>query len=115
MAQETHGRERPEGQGGQQGSSEAIYEQAREAMSGAADRASEMWDGAVDQGARYYRDTARAVGNADASTFAMLPLGAAAGYAIGWVAHGQRWSEDRQLPDYARKRMRYGDTSRHRY
>jgi hypothetical protein len=111
MADQTNQNPHPPGQG----TSEGVYEQAREAVSDAADRASEMWDGAVDQGTKYYRDTTRAISNADVSMFAMLLLGAAAGYAIGWVAHGSRWSEQREVPDYARTRSRYGQVSRGRY
>ena len=67
---------------GQRGS-EGIYEQASEAVSNVADRASEMWDDAYDQGARYYRD----VGG---STIGAVIVAGAVGYALAWLVHGHQ-------------------------
>jgi hypothetical protein len=93
MAQQPQTGERRQNQGAQDRPSEGVYDQAREAMSGAADRASEMWDEAVEQGTRYYRDTTRAVSSPDAGTFAMLILGAAVG--CNWLG-GTRTEVERR-------------------
>jgi hypothetical protein len=69
----------------EQGGSEGIYDQASETLSNAADRASDMWDGAYEQGARYYRD----VGG---STIGAVLLAGAVGYAVAWLVHGQQSS-----------------------
>jgi hypothetical protein len=61
--------------------SEALYEQASDAMSNMADRASEMWDEAYDRGARYYRD-------ADGSAIAAAIVAGAVGYALAYLIHG---------------------------
>jgi len=66
-----------------QSGSEGIYEQASEALSNVADRASEMWDDAYDQGARYYRE----VGG---STIGAIIVAGAVGYALAWLVHGNQ-------------------------
>ena len=83
------------------------------AMSDMANRASEMWDDAYDQGARYYREGTRAVSNVDGTSISMLLLGGALGYAIAWMVHGEGSNQRRELPDYARTRAGYGRDSRH--
>src|SRR5215203_3349464 len=72
-------REQRAGQSGAEG----IYEQASDAVSNVADRASEMWDDAYDQGARYYRD----VGG---STIGAVIVAGAVGYALAWLVHGHQ-------------------------
>lgn len=73
-----------------QGGAEQLYDQARNAMSDVADRASEMWDDAYDQGARYYREGSRAVANIDGSAIAFALVAGLAGYALAYVIHGQQ-------------------------
>jgi hypothetical protein len=81
MASGTQGPPNLGGQRSGQSGSEGIYDRASEAVSNVADRASEMWDEAYDQGARYYRD----VGG---STIGAVILAGAVGYALAWLVHG---------------------------
>ncbi len=98
----------PRGDGPQ--SSGNLYGQATEAMSDVADRASEMWDEAYDQGQRYYREGSRMVGNVGGSTLAIALVAGAVGYAIAYMAHGQRsYSGRESVPDYARTRGGHGN------
>jgi hypothetical protein len=60
-----------------------MYEQASEAVANVADRASDMWDGAYEQGARYYRD----VGG---STMGAVIVAGVVGYALAWLIHGEQ-------------------------
>ena len=87
-----------------QGEAAGIYDQASEALSNVADRASGMWDEAYDQGARYYRD----VGG---STIGAVLVAGAVGYALAWLIHGEQsysgrnWSAGmRHYPDDQRRR-----------
>ena len=70
---------------------EGLYEQASDAMSEMADRASDMWEGAYDRGARYYRD-------ADGSAVVTAIVAGTIGYALAYLIHvyqpslGQDWS-----------------------
>jgi len=73
-----------------QSGSEGIYEQASEAVSNVADRASEVWDDAYDQGARYYRD----IGG---STIGAVIVAGAVGYALAWLVHGNQSYSGRSL------------------
>jgi len=77
-------------QGPQAGGSFA--DQAQSAMRGVADRASDMWDDASDQGARYYRQGSRAIGNVDGTTAGGLFAAGAIGFAIAWLIFGQSHS-----------------------
>jgi len=83
MASGTQGSPNVRDQRAGQSGSEGIYEQASEAVSNVADRASEMWDDAYDQGARYYRD----VGG---STIGGVIIAGAVGYALAWLVHGNQ-------------------------
>ena len=76
----SQGRRKNQGGDGPQGGAEHIYEQARDAMSGVADRASEMWDDVYDQGERYYREGSRAVSNIEGTALAFALVVGAAGY-----------------------------------
>lgn len=80
MASANQGQSRTSDQYRGQGGSEGVYEQASEAVSNVADRASEMWGDAYDQGARYYRD----VGG---STIGAVLVAGAVGYAVAWLVH----------------------------
>ena len=91
MATGTQGQRNVQGEHSDQGESEGLYERAGEALSDAADRASEMWDGAYDQGARYYRD----VGG---GTLGAVVVAAAVGYAVAWLIHGQTYSRGASYP-----------------
>ena len=104
MASGTQGSGNVRDQRAGQSGAEEIYEQASEAVSNVADRASEMWDDAYDQGARYYRD----VGG---STIGAVIVAGAVGYALAWLVHGnQSYSgPDRATSDreYRRDRNRW--------
>src|SRR5687767_2254159 len=65
------------------GGPESMYEQASEAVSNVADRASDMLDDAYEQGARYYRD----VGG---STMGAVIVAGVVGYALAWLIHGEQ-------------------------
>ena len=67
-----------------------IYEQATHAMSNVADRASELWDDAYDQGERYYRQGSRVVSNMGGGTVALMLLVGTIGYALAWMIHGDQ-------------------------
>jgi len=79
---------------GPQGGAEHLYEQARDAVSGVAERASEMWDDVYDQGERYYREGSRAVSNIDGSALAFALIVGVAGYALAYLIHGQQSWQD---------------------
>ncbi len=72
-------------------------------MSDMADRASDMWDGAYEQGARYYRE-------ADGSVVATAIVAGVIGYALAYLIHsyepgrGRDWS--RTSRDYGREHNR---------
>ena len=83
MATGTQGQDYVRDQGSTQGWSESAYDQASEAMSNVADRASDMWDGAYNQGARYYRDLG-------GSTIGAVLVAGAVGYALAWLIHGEQ-------------------------
>ncbi len=68
--------------------SEGVYQQATDAMSDMADRASEMWDEAYDRGARYYRD-------ADGSAIITAIVAGAVGYGLAYLIHGYQSSSGR--------------------
>ena len=59
-------------------------------MSNVADRASELWDDAYDQGERYYRQGSRVVSNMDGGTVALMLLVGTIGYALAWMIHGDQ-------------------------
>jgi hypothetical protein len=81
---------------GPQGGAEHLYEQARDAVSGVAERASEMWDDVYDRGERYYREGSRRVSNVDASALAFALIVGVAGYALAYLIHGQQsWQDNR--------------------
>jgi hypothetical protein len=61
--------------------SEGVYQQATEAMSNMADRASDMWDDAYDRGAHYYR-------KADGGTLGAVIAAGLVGYALAYLIHG---------------------------
>ena len=101
----TQGRRGSQGGDGKQGGAEHIYEQARDAMSGVAERASEMWDDVYDQGERYYREGSRAVSNIDGTALAFALVVGAAGYALAYLIHGQQsWQQDRTRRRHGRER-----------
>jgi hypothetical protein len=83
MASGTQGSANVRDQRAGQCGSEGIYEQASDAVSNVADRASEIWDDAYDQGARYYRE----VGG---STIGAVIVAGAVGYALAWLVHGSQ-------------------------
>jgi hypothetical protein len=68
-------------QGTPREASEGVYQQATDAMSDIADRASDMWDDAYDRGARYYR-------NADGGTVGAVIAAGLVGYALAYLIHG---------------------------
>jgi hypothetical protein len=76
----------------------SFSDQAQSAMRGAADRASEMWDEAYEQGEQYYRQGSRAIGNLDLDgpMLGALFVGGAVGFAIAWLMFGQhsRFADD---------------------
>ncbi len=95
-------------------------EQATEALTFMAGSASEMAQGAYDQGRRYAREAAerypqagryyqksRQVAQAYAPENPMLTLllGAAVGYGMAWVIHHKGWRSERPVPDYARTKQ----------
>ena len=100
MATETQAqRARP--QGSPQSGSEGIYEQATDAMSNMADRASDMWDEAYDRGARYYRE--------DGSVVIAAIVAGLAGYALAYLIHGDQASSGRN------RSMTFRDDNREQY
>jgi hypothetical protein len=68
-------------QGSPREESQGVYQQATDAMSNVADRASDMWEEAYDRGARYYR-------NADGSAIGSVIVGGLVGYALAYLIHG---------------------------
>ena len=81
-----------------------LYNKAKDASRYVADRASEIWDEAYDEGRRYYREGSRAVGDLDGSTVATALVAAALGYALAYLIHRQSSSPRAGVPDYARMR-----------
>ena len=67
-------------EGSPHATSEGLYGQATDAMSNMADGASEMWDEAYRQGARYYRE-------ADGSTLSAAIVAGLVGYALAYLIH----------------------------
>ena len=63
-------------------------------MRNVADSASELWDGAYEQGERYYRQGSRAVGNLDATTLSGLFVAGAVGFGLAWLLFGQQHRTD---------------------
>jgi ElaB/YqjD/DUF883 family membrane-anchored ribosome-binding protein len=101
--------------------------QATEALGSAASSASEMAQGAYEQGRRYAKDAAErypqagdyyrksreaAQAYAPENPMLTLLLGAAIGYGMAWIIHHKGWRDDKQVPDHARTGDRYG--SKHR-
>jgi len=86
--------------------SEGLYEQASDAMSDVADRASDMWDEAYDRGARYYRD-------ADGSAIITAIVAGAVGYGLAYLVHGYQSSSGRDWSTASRHHRR--DQSRRDY
>ena len=85
-----------------------MYEQATHAMSNVADRASELWDDAYDQGERYYRQGSRVVSNMDGGTVALMLLVGTIGYALAWMIHGdQSYSSRNWAGSQSSNRHRY--------
>ena len=81
--------------GARRGEDESFTERARDVMRGAGDDASEMWADAYEQGERYYRQGAQAVGNLDGATIGGLIAAGALGFAIGWMVFGRpSYSDD---------------------
>jgi hypothetical protein len=95
--------------------------QATEALGSIAGSASEMAQGAYDQGRRYAREAADRYpqaervyreGNRVVREYApenpmlTLLLGAAIGYGTAWMIHHRNWREERHVPDYASTRDR---------
>ena len=82
--------------GGQaaRGGSGSIPDQAQSAVRSVADSASELWDGAYEQGERYYRQGSRAVGNLDATTLSGLFVAGAVGFGLAWLLFGQQHRTD---------------------
>ena len=96
--------------------------QATEALGSLAGSASEMAQGAYDQGRRYareaadrypqaervYRESSRVVREytPENPTLTLL-LGAAIGYGMAWMIHHRNWREERHVPDYAKTRGRH--------
>ena len=86
--------------------SEGVYQQATEAMSDVADRASDMWEEAYDRGARYYRE-------ADGSAIATAIVAGAVGYGLAYLIHGYQSSSARDWSTASRHHGR--DQSRRDY
>ena len=86
MATGTQGQGNVRDQRSAQGGSESIYDQAGEAISNIAERASDLWDDAYEGGAR-------AIGNVGGVTLGALVVAGAVGYGIAWLAHGQQWHQ----------------------
>jgi hypothetical protein len=106
-AQAGGGSQSRSGSQGSQGG-ESFADQAQSAVRGVADRASDMWDDASDQGARYYRQGSRAIGNIDGTTAGGLFTAGAIGFAIAWLIFGQSHSSR----DVARGMSRSSDQYR---
>ena len=86
MATGTQGQGNARDQRSSQGGSESVYDQASEAISSVAERASDLWDDAYEGGAR-------AIGNVGGVTLGALVVAGAVGYGIAWLAHGQQWQQ----------------------
>ena len=88
------------------GGSGSAYDQASDAMSGVAGRASDLWDDAYDQGQRYYRQGSRAIGALDSAAFAGLIAAGALGFAIAWMmfSHRTDWVAQRMSESNERRR-----------
>lgn len=84
---------------------------------GYAEGASELWDSAYEQGERYYRRGAQAVGNLEGTTLTGLIVAGAVGFGLAWlflnrygtdeVARGMSESSGRYGPDYNRRRHEF--------
>jgi hypothetical protein len=94
------------GSQGTQGGGGTVSEQAQSAMRGAADKASELWDEAYEQGEQYYRQGSRAIANLglDGPMLGALFVGSAVGFAIAWLMFGQH----SRSADYMTRRMSEG-------
>jgi hypothetical protein len=111
----------PQGQS-EQGSTEHVLNQVREALNDVAGSASAVAGTAYRQGERYARQVGEqypqaqhyareaqrlaarhATGNPLLSPF----VAGAIGYALAWMIHGERRNRDRHVPDYANTRHGY--------
>lgn len=102
--------QRPLGQGGRddaQGAADQLYDKAKDATHYVADRASELWDDAYDQGRRYYREGSRAVGDFNGSKVTAALIAAALGYGLAYLIHSH--SSSNRVPDYGRTRAEFRD------
>ncbi|MBQ0819352.1 hypothetical protein KBI52_03785 [Microvirga sp. HBU67558] len=127
--QETHSSKADDQQGQrEQGSTEQVLDQVREALNDISESASEAAGTMYNRGQRYVRQTGEhypqaqhyvregqrlvtryTTGNPLLSLFAAGALG----YALAWMIHSERRTQSRHVPDYARTRHGYasqGDT-----
>ena len=106
----------------EQGPTEHVLDQVREALNDVAGSASEVAGTVYSHGERYARQvgeqypqaqhyardarrlvTRHTTGNPLLSLF----VAGAIGYALAWMIHGERRNRDRHVPDYARTRHGY--------
>ena len=90
-----------------QGGSESVYDQASEAISNVAERASDMWDDA-------YQGGARAIGNVGGATLGALVVAGAVGFGIAWLAYGQQSTSTGGQPARSRQSGRNQQRRDHR-
>jgi ElaB/YqjD/DUF883 family membrane-anchored ribosome-binding protein len=116
----------------EQGSTQQVLDQVREALSDVTDQASGTARDAYDQGRRYVRQAGERYPQVErhvregqqAVTYRMaenpllsLVVAGAIGYVLAWMIHGQRHGRDEHVPDYGRTNRGYAphrdEQSRH--
>jgi hypothetical protein len=112
----------------EQGSTEHVLDQVREALNDVAGSATEAAGNVYSRGERYVRRAGERYPQAQryvregqdlvsryttGNPLLSLFIAGAFGYALAWMIHGERKNRDRYVPDYARTRRGYasqGDT-----
>ncbi|QRM34305.1 hypothetical protein [Microvirga sp. VF16] len=106
----------------EQGSTEHVLDQVREALNDVAGSAAEAVGTVYSQGERYVRHAGERYPQAEryvregqslvgryttGNPLLSLFVAGALGYALAWMIHGERRNRDRRVPDYARTRRDY--------
>ena len=127
--QESHSSTADDQQGKpEQGSTEQVLDQVREALNDIAESASEAAGTVYSRGERYVRQAGEQYPQAEryiregqspvgryttGNPLLSLFVAGAVGYALAWMIHGERRTRSKHVPDYARTRRGYasqGDT-----
>ncbi|WP_262269557.1 hypothetical protein [Microvirga yunnanensis] len=128
-AQESHSSLADDQQGQpEQGSTEQVLDQVREALNDIAESASEAAGTVYDRGKGYVRQAGEQYPQAEryiregqslvgryttGNPLLALVVAGALGYAMAWMIHGERRNRGRHVPDYARTRRNFASQGQH--